>query len=88
ANTLMQPKWISVKMGYQRYRFILFLKIHDYYASFLAEGNMGKSDKIFSQIEPMLEKLTNKPFLGILTEYTELAPVIVKKLKDLNRLGE
>ncbi|MHA1520873.1 MAG: FmdB family zinc ribbon protein, partial [Promethearchaeota archaeon] len=38
ANTLMQPKWISVKMGYQRYRFILFLKIHDYYASFLAEG--------------------------------------------------
>ncbi|MHA1674896.1 MAG: FmdB family zinc ribbon protein [Promethearchaeota archaeon] len=88
ANTLMQPKWISVKLGYQRYRFMLFLKIHDYYATFLTEGNLEKRNIIFAQIEPILDPLTIKPFLGILNEYTDLAPVLVRTLKDLNRVDE
>ena len=84
ANTLMQPQWISVKLGYQRYRFMLFLKTHDYYVSLLAEGNMGRREQIYAQIEPLLEPLTISPFLGILNNYTELAPTIVRKLQDLN----
>ncbi len=85
ANTLMLPQWISVKLGYQRYRFILFLKTHDYYASLLAEGNMKKRGEIFAQIEPILEPLTKKPFLGILTEFSEIIPTIITRIKELNR---
>ncbi|MCF2140925.1 MAG: hypothetical protein K9W44_12785 [Candidatus Lokiarchaeota archaeon] len=85
ANTLMTPEWISVKLGFQQYRFIIFSHINDYYLSLLAEGNLELRKKIFSELTPLLMNLTNHPFVGILTEYSEAAPRIVEFLQKMNK---
>ncbi|WP_457558142.1 hypothetical protein [Candidatus Harpocratesius sp.] len=86
ANTLMTPEWISVKLGFQQYRFIIFSHINDYYLSLLAEGNLELRKKVFSELAPFLVNLTNHPFVGILTEYSKVAPRIVEFLQKLNKI--
>ncbi|GAJ06728.1 unnamed protein product, partial [marine sediment metagenome] len=41
GNTGAYPRWIAVKLGFQKYRFLTFRKYqNDYFLSFLSEGNL------------------------------------------------
>lgn len=85
ANTLMTPNWISVKLGFQKYRYILFLKLNSYYISILAQGNLEIRHDAYKQLIPLLEPITNQPFMGVLTDYIEAAPTIVEKIREWNQ---
>ncbi|UYP48352.1 hypothetical protein NEF87_004637 [Candidatus Lokiarchaeum ossiferum] len=76
ANTTLMPHWISVKLGFQRYRFILFSEVKGYYISFLAEGNLELKETKLYGIKRILENLTEKPFIGVLSEFQEKIPSI------------
>ena len=88
ANTLgtttMLPSWISVKLGFQRYRFILFAKIRDYYITLLAEGNLELKEPIISDLIRILDNITQAPFIGDLTMYKVLIPEITTYLQQQN----
>ncbi|MHA1796708.1 MAG: hypothetical protein ACTSUK_11405 [Promethearchaeota archaeon] len=84
ANTLMMPDWISVRLGFQQYRFIIFSRINDYYISLLAEGNLECRHEIFSILQPLLKSITEQPFIGVLTSYTEAIPKISRSLNNYN----
>jgi len=55
GNTGSYPRWIAVKLGFQRYRFLTFKKYkNEYFLSLLSEGNLQKLDKVEDEIEPIL----------------------------------
>ncbi|MHA1563583.1 MAG: hypothetical protein ACTSPA_15900 [Promethearchaeota archaeon] len=82
ANTQMMPNWISVKLGFQHYRFILFSKLGNYYISLLIEGNLDLKDRILNKLHGWLEKVTLKPFTGVLEEFKQVQTGIVEYLKE------
>jgi hypothetical protein len=82
ANTQMMPNWISVKLGFQHYRFILFSKLGNYYISLLIEGNLDLKDRILKKLHGWLEKVTLKPFTGVLEEFKQVQTGIVEYLKE------
>lgn len=84
ANTQMIPKWISVKLGFQRYRFITFAKVNDYYISLLVEGNLEYRQSLLDTLKQKLNMLTSKPFMGELKEYYDLLPEIISILEAQN----
>lgn len=84
ANTLMTPDWISVKLGFQHYRFIFFSRIHDYYISLLADGNLESRHQLFNLLTPILDSITKQPFMGVLTPYSEITPQIFQLLSQHN----
>lgn len=80
GNTGSYPRWIAVKLGFQRYRFLTFKKYqNDYFLSLLSEGNLQKLDKIESKVEPYLYHGIDKPFSGNLRPFNKLKTTI----KDL-----
>ena len=81
ANTTMMPHWISVRLSFQKYRFILFSKSHNYYISLLTEGNLEYKDKIIDQLQSILSDITKTPFVGVLSEFTEITPQIIEALE-------
>ncbi len=89
ANTLgttsMLPSWISVKLGFQRYRYILFAKIRDYYITLLTEGNLELKEPIITDLIQILNNITQNPFIGDLTLYKALIPEITTCLQRQNR---
>ncbi len=84
ANTNMIPEWISVKLGYQRYRFIVFSKIEEYYISLLTEGNLEYRDQILGLLKKRLNSLTSQPFVGELKAYYDQLPNIISDMKNRN----
>jgi len=82
ANTQMMPNWISVKLGFQHYRFILFSKLGNYYISLLIEGNLALKSRILKKLHGGLEKVTQKPFTGVLEEFKQVQDGIVEYLKE------
>ncbi len=82
ANTQMMPNWISVKLGFQHYRFILFSKLGNYYISLLIEGNLELKSRILSKLHVWLEEVTKKPFTGVLEEFKQVQVGIVEYLKE------
>jgi hypothetical protein len=65
GNTGAVPRWISVKLGFQNYRFITFKKFrNNYFLSLLSEGNLDKLGKAENRFEPFFEKLTESEFTG------------------------
>jgi len=82
ANTQMMPNWISVKLGFQHYRFILFSKLGNYYISLLIEGNLDLQDRILKKLHTWLGEVTKKPFTGVLEEFKLVQDGIVEYLKE------
>jgi hypothetical protein len=80
GNTGSYPRWIAVKLGFQKYRFLTFKKYqNDYFLSLLSEGNLQKLDKVESKVEPYLHHGIDKPFSGNLRPFNKLKTTI----KDL-----
>ena len=80
GNTGAYPRWIAVKLGFQKYRFLTFRKYqNDYFLSFLSEGNLRKIEDVEAQIEPILYHGISEPFSGNLRPFNRLKATI----KDL-----
>jgi len=77
GNTGSYPRWIAVKLGFQKYRFLTFKKYqNDYFLSLLSEGNLQKLDKVESIIEPYLYHAIDKPFSGNLRPFNKLKATV------------
>ena len=73
ANTKATPKYLTVKLGYQKYRYLIFEKLpNDYFIYMLAEGNLEKYDTVAEILKEMAEPYTHKPFRGDLRPFIEL----------------
>jgi hypothetical protein len=81
ANCMMMPNWISVKLGFQHYRFLVFSKIREYYISLLAEGNLDLKEKIVAQLHEILDEVTKQPFVGDLMSFKAVEPNLLELLK-------
>jgi hypothetical protein len=77
GNTGSYPRWISVKLGCQHYRFLTFRKYqNDYFLSLLSEGNLQKLENVEGKIEPYLNQGIDKPFSGNLRPFNKLKATI------------
>ncbi|MGV9173070.1 MAG: hypothetical protein ACOC44_14570 [Promethearchaeia archaeon] len=79
GNTGAVPRWISVKSGFQNYRFLTFKKYkNNYFLYCLSEGNLRKLESFENQIDPILSHVIDEPFSGNLKPFNKLK----KSLKD------
>lgn len=77
GNTGAYPRWIAVRLGFQKYRFLTFKKYkNDYFLSCLTEGNLQKIDNIETQLEPILYHGIDTPFSGNLRPFNKLKATI------------
>jgi len=73
GNTGATPRWIAVKLGFQKYRFLTFKKYqNDYFLSMLSEGNLGKIEQIESLLDPKISEITETAFSGNLKPFNKL----------------
>jgi hypothetical protein len=74
ANTQVIPLYLSVKLSFQKYRFLLFerMKNVDYYLYVLAEGNLKKYPTIRNQLVEIVEPFTINDFKGDLNPFLPL----------------
>ncbi|MFX1375826.1 MAG: hypothetical protein ACFFA0_08445 [Promethearchaeota archaeon] len=73
GNTGAFPRWISVKLGFQKYRFLTFKKCqNDYFLSLLSEGNLGKIQQVEELLDPIISKVTQTAFSGNLKPFNKL----------------
>ncbi|MHA1390980.1 MAG: hypothetical protein ACTSQT_01895 [Promethearchaeota archaeon] len=77
GNTGAYPRWIAVKLGYQKYRFLTFKKYrNNYFLYCLSEGNLKKIDNVEAQLEPILYHGIDTPFSGNLRPFNKLKGTI------------
>ena len=80
GNTGAYPRWIAVKLSFQKYRFLTFKKYkNDYFLSCLTEGNLKKIEEVEAKLEPILLDAIEIPFSGNLRPFNKLKA----KIKDL-----
>ncbi|MFX1344474.1 MAG: hypothetical protein ACFFBC_06460 [Promethearchaeota archaeon] len=73
GNTGAFPRWISVKLGFQKYRFLSFKKYqNDYFLSLLSEGNLEKIEEVEKLLDSKVGKVTESNFSGNLKPFNEL----------------
>lgn len=73
GNTNAVPRWIAVKLGFQKYRFLTFKRYqNNYYLYMLSEGNLGKIEKAEGDLEPLISKVIDSPFSGNLRPFNSL----------------
>ena len=83
GNTGAFPRWISVKLGFQKYRFLTFKKYtNDYFLSLLSEGNLEKVEEVEKLLDHKISKVTESSFSGNLKPFNELKIILEK---DLNK---
>ncbi|MBN1217101.1 MAG: hypothetical protein JXA99_16900 [Candidatus Lokiarchaeota archaeon] len=82
GNTGAVPRWISVKLGFQSYRFLTFRKYpNDFYLSLLLDGNLKKLDSVENELKPSLLRVTEQQFTGDLKKYNLLKPDLISLFK-------
>ena len=81
ANTQAMPNWISVKLGFQHYRFLIFSRVQEYFISLLAEGNLDFKEPIINEIKNQLGNVINHPFIGDLAPFKSIEKIIADNLK-------
>lgn len=82
GNTGAFPRWISVKLGFQKYRFLTFKKYqNDYFLSLLSEGNLGKIEQVEKLLDPKVGKVTESTFSGNLKPFNELKVSLEEDLR-------
>jgi hypothetical protein len=84
GNTGAYPRWIAVRLGFQKYRFLTFKKYrNDYFLSCLTEGNLKKIDNIEAKIEPILYHGIDTPFSGNLRPFNKLKSTIKELVNNI-----
>ncbi|MFW9971295.1 MAG: hypothetical protein ACFFDF_13970 [Candidatus Odinarchaeota archaeon] len=79
GNTGAIPRWIAVKLGFQKYRFLTFRKYqNDYFLSMLSEGNLEKIEQVEKLLDPKIGDITSTVFSGNLKPFNELKIELVK----------
>ncbi|KKN09455.1 hypothetical protein LCGC14_1046410 [marine sediment metagenome] len=79
GNTGATPRWIAVKLGFQKYRFLTFKKYeNDYFLSMLSEGNLEKIEQVEKLLNPEISKVTNTMFSGDLKPFNKLKTSVAK----------
>ncbi|MFX1380211.1 MAG: hypothetical protein ACFFA4_14080 [Promethearchaeota archaeon] len=80
GNTGATPRWIAVKLGFQKYRFLTFKKYqNDYFLSMLSEGNLEKLNQVEKLLSPKISEITSNIFTGNLKPFNELKVELVQK---------
>lgn len=78
GNTGATPRWIAVKLGFQKYRFLTFKKYqNDYFLSMLSEGNLGKIEQVEQLVNPDINQITTTVFSGNLKPFNELKMILI-----------
>lgn len=73
ANTQAIPVYLSVRLGYEKYRYLLFEKLrNDYYLYMLAEGNIKKYQSVVEVLVEMTDSVIDNPFKGDLAPFSKL----------------
>ncbi|GAB4321897.1 MAG: hypothetical protein Kow0069_26410 [Promethearchaeota archaeon] len=73
ANTSCIPRWIAVKLGFERYRWMVFGRLpNDYFYQMLCEGNLKKLAPVEEEIKKMVAPETERPFTGDLSRFQPL----------------
>jgi len=73
GNTGSTPRWIAVKLGFQKYRFLTFKKLeNDYFLSMISEGNLSKIEQVENLLEPKITLVTSMVFSGNLKPFNKL----------------
>jgi len=76
------PRWISIRAGYQKYRYLSFMKLpNKFFFYCVTEGNIEKLDSLESFFKPHLKTVTSKKFTGSLKIFNALK----KRLRALVR---
>ncbi|NVM18900.1 MAG: hypothetical protein HWN80_14385 [Candidatus Lokiarchaeota archaeon] len=84
GNTGAYPRWIAVRLGFQKYRFLTFKKYrNDYFLSCLSEGNLQKIEKVEAQLEPILYHGIDTPFSGNLRPFNKLKATIKELVNQI-----
>ena len=84
GNTGAYPRWIAVKLGYQKYRFLTFKKYrNDYFLSCLSEGNLKKIENVEAQLEPILYHGIDVPFSGNLRPFNKLKTTLKELVNQI-----
>ena len=82
GNTGAFPRWISVKLGFQKYRFLTFKKYqNDYFLSLLSEGNLEKIEQVENLLDPKIVKVTESSFSGNLKPFNKLKLILEEDLR-------
>lgn len=84
ANTQVMPNWISVKLGFQHYRFLIFAKIRQYFISLLAEGNLDYKETFLTEIKSELNDVTMNNFVGDLAAFKGIETKLFETIKKRN----
>ncbi len=80
ANTKLMPYYISVKVGFDTYRFIIFAEINDYYIQVLSEGNPTRISDLSTWLKQLAKPYTTEPFKGNVGKFKELLKDIINLL--------
>jgi len=73
GNTGATPRWIAVKLGFQKYRFLTFKKYeNDYFLSMLSDGNLGRIEQVEELVDPKISQITLNEFSGNLKPFNVL----------------
>ncbi|MCK4381393.1 MAG: hypothetical protein KAW51_09675 [Candidatus Lokiarchaeota archaeon] len=73
GNTGATPRWIAVKLGFQKYRFLTFKKLeNDYFISMISEGNLSKIEQVEKLLVPKISQVTGTVFSGNLKPFNKL----------------
>ncbi|MFX0021923.1 MAG: hypothetical protein ACFE9S_06325 [Candidatus Hermodarchaeota archaeon] len=82
GNTGATPRWIAVKLGFQKYRFLTFKKYqNDYFLSMLSEGNLEKIEQVEKLLDTYISEITSKVFSGNLKPFNELKNDLLQRFK-------
>lgn len=80
GNTGATPRWIAVKLGFQKYRFLTFKKYqNDYFLSMLSEGNLEKVEQVEELLDPEISEITSTVFSGNLKPFNDLKNKLIEK---------
>ncbi len=83
GNTGATPRWIAVKLGFQKYRFLTFKKYqNDYFLSMLSEGNLEKIEQVEKLLDPHIVDITSNAFSGNLKPFNELKTGLIQKFSN------
>ena len=79
ANTRAMPRWIGIRLGFEKYRFIIIEALpNTYYYQILAEGNLKVSATLREQLFSILKDCTAEPFKGDLERFRPVSEALDK----------
>ncbi|MHA1193526.1 MAG: hypothetical protein ACTSP9_14775 [Promethearchaeota archaeon] len=81
GNTGAYPRWIAVKLKFQKYRFLTFMKYkNEFYLYLLSEGNLEKLNKVEDYLDPFVGHVVDTPFSGTLKPFNRLKNTLADML--------